>query len=209
MEESGPIPSITSFIFTVLAGSSIGKSSRKGAPMIIDVSKMKTVETFKVEGTEPWLSKIYSEFKTPKNTTAPLLRGSISVDARDPACVTVKGSIEYSPFVDCSRCGLGISWPISETIETRFLRDLPDFSDDLELDEASIEEFTLMDGKTFDLEELINDVVQLALPARLVQAGPNDECLVCDEKLSEPIHDVKDVDPLNPFRALKNIKLDS
>lgn len=177
--------------------------------MIVDVSKMKSVETIKVEGTEPWLSKIYSEFKTPKNATLPLLQAAISVDARDPACVTVKGSVDYTPFVDCSRCGIGISWPISETIETRFLRDIPEFSEDLELDEASIEEFTLKDGKTFDLEELINDVVQLALPPRLVRVGENDECLICDEKLSEPIHNVKEAESLNPFKALKNIKLDS
>jgi uncharacterized metal-binding protein YceD (DUF177 family) len=112
--------------------------------------------------------------------------------------------------VDCSRCGLAISWAISEKIETRFLRDISDLSDDLELNETSIEDFTLTNGKTFDLEELINDAVQLALPTRLIRVGANDECLVCDEKLAEPIQKSTDSESaLNPFRALKSLKLDS
>jgi len=178
--------------------------------MIVDVSKMKSIETFKIEGTEDWLSKIYAEFKTPKDAQKPLLQALISVDPRDPACVTVKGTVDYTPFVDCSRCGLAISWAISEKIETRFLRDISDLSDDLELNETSIEDFTLTNGKTFDLEELINDAVQLALPTRLIRVGANDECLVCDEKLAEPIQKSTDSESaLNPFRALKSLKLDS
>ena len=178
--------------------------------MIIDVSKMKSIEIFKIEGTEDWLSKIYAEFKTPKDAQRPLLKALVSVDARDPVCVTVKGTVDYTPFVDCSRCGLAISWAISESIETRYLRDISDLSDDLELDESSIEDFTLTNGKTFDLEELINDAVQLALPTRLIRVGANDECLVCDEKLSDPIQNSADSESaLNPFKALKNLKLDS
>jgi len=179
--------------------------------MIIDASKIKSTETIEITGREGWLQQIYASFPTPKGQTMPILTGSFLVDARDPLMVRIRGTLEYSPFVDCSRCALEITWPMKEEIDVRFLREAPEFEGELEVDlEASgLEDYILNNGKTFDLEVLLNDAIQLSLPTQLIQKNKSNQCLVCLKDLSNPIQLGTGTDDDNPFSVLKNLKMPS
>lgn len=178
--------------------------------MIIDASRIKSTETIVITGEEGWLTQIYASFPTPKGQAMPKLTGSFLIDARDPMTVNVRGTLEYAPFVDCSRCALEISWPINESIDVRFLREAPEFEDELEIDleAAGLEDYILDNGKTFDLEILLNDAIQLSLPTKLIKVGEDNNCLVCSKDLSAPLAlESNPAEDTNPFAVLKGIKL--
>lgn len=182
--------------------------------MLIDVSKINQTEKFEILGNEAWLEAIYNNFPTPGNLPTPKIKAIIDVDARDPACVSIKGEIDYAPYVDCSKCGLEITWPLHEKIDTKFLKELPEIEGDdltdLELEAQDLEEYTLVNGKFFNLETLINDAIQLALPTKLIKKDDQDNCLVCFKNTSGLIVISTDSDPVkSPFDALKKLKLDS
>jgi uncharacterized metal-binding protein YceD (DUF177 family) len=182
--------------------------------MMIDVSKINHTERFEILGNEEWLENIYKSFPPPPKMPSPKIKATIDVDARDPACVNVKGEVEYTPYVDCSKCGLEITWPLHEKIDTKFLKDLPTMDGEemteLELEAHNLDEYILVNGKFFNLETLINDAIHLALPTKLVKKDDQDNCLVCFKDTSGFIAISTDHDrSKSPFDALKNLKLDS
>lgn len=164
-----------------------------------------------ISGDEPWLQAIYDDF--PTESEKPKLTGELRLALEEgTGGVHVTGKLAYAPMVDCSRCCLAIAWPLDLNIDARFLPEAANASPkEKNLSRDELDAYDLQ-GHEMDLEELINDSVQTALPTSLVPVSEDgDSCQVCNADLrNDRLYgsDTEDQDKvLSPFAALKNVKL--
>ncbi len=181
--------------------------------MQIDVSKIVTnkPEEVVITGNEDWLSEIYALFPTVKGQEQPKITGKMSIARHEMNILSVKGYVEYMPFVDCSRCAIPISWSISESIEAY---GAVGKSPGLQTDEEDEDDISGSDDITdylqenfLNLELIVNEAIQLAIPLRTVPKSENDICQICFKAVgSEAVYCSNDNFSENPFKVLKNLK---
>ena len=159
-------------------------------------------------GNEPELELIYQHFPPPASAEKPLLTGKIQIACLTESHITVCGEVSYEPFVTCSRCSFPIRWPIKETLSYTLLEPSID-----EKDSPAQEN----DGSSFfhngewHLDEMINDIIVLAVPFQTIRRNPRDEsqCLECAKNISGSHVYSSDPEPQttdNPFHVLELIK---
>lgn len=189
--------------------------------MKLTVKDLKKEATVRIHGDEPWLDAIHSSFSLEEDDTcAPgiddkprRLKGELSLHTELSGCVIVRGRIEYEPLVPCSRCDLSVPVDLSQDVDALF-KPSPRARDDrreIALSSDDLEDRHILDGK-IDVEELLNDLVQTAVPAQSCQPEPgSDRCLYCKADLSAPRvfssggSDVVD-EPVSPFAKLAELK---
>ncbi|MBC7659657.1 MAG: DUF177 domain-containing protein [Chitinophagaceae bacterium] len=189
-----------------------------GVTMKVLVKDMREPKVINIQGTEPWLNEIYASFLGSEGFG---LKGQVTVTPEDYGLYTVEGKIEYVPLVGCSRCDREIPWPINRAISVRFIDrvaaessfeiegEVGDEMIERDLVSEDLDTYYLEPSGELDVEMVINDIVQTALPTRLILTDKNGKsCLVCHENIDTPIvyKDSADAD-MNPFAALKNLKL--
>ncbi len=178
--------------------------------MRISIRDLNPSLSLKIAGTEPWLARLYADFPLAE---APLT-GQLEVTYDDGAgTVAVTGHVDYQPTLECARCAKGIPWAFSLDVDAQFVAaELKPQDKELNLSESDLDTYYLEDDAV-DLEQLLNDVVQTAVPARAVKSNEDEtQCLVCEEDLtttrlysSDPT--VADAKPESPFAALKGLKV--
>jgi uncharacterized metal-binding protein YceD (DUF177 family) len=186
--------------------------------MKVLVKDMREPKTIDIQGSEPWLNEIYSTFLGNEGYG---LQGQIKVSPEEYGVFTVIGKVDYVPLVGCSRCDKEIPWPINKEINVRFIdRDAAeagfDFEDEegdedveREIDSQDIDTYYLDQSHQIDIEMVINDIVQTALPTRLILMNKDGKsCRICLDNIDTAVvyKDKNDVD-MSPFAALKNLKL--
>lgn len=140
-----------------------------------------------ITGNEPWLARIYADFPVPvtqDGAPAPLLTGHLKVALEAGGSVKVVGSIQYAPLVPCSRCDIRIPWPMNITVKARFVPDgINPQSREKNLTRAELDAYYL-EGDEADLEQLVNDLVQTALPTQVIAATDDEaNCRICGDDL--------------------------
>jgi uncharacterized metal-binding protein YceD (DUF177 family) len=177
--------------------------------MIIDISQLKQNQSVEINGQESWLDKIYDSFgKAPKDKEKPLITGKVDILVENPTYVQIIGSVEYSPYLDCSRCSLPITWPLKEEFDIYLLREKPQFAEEQDLDESEMSEYYMEDNRNFDLEVAINDALQTERPFSPVIKDEYDQCVPCGADLSSNLMgSSENADKASPFAALKDMKL--
>jgi uncharacterized metal-binding protein YceD (DUF177 family) len=167
-----------------------------------------------IQGSEEWLAPVYESFQTPPGSSKPLIKGWLEVVRETDEIFKVSGRIEFTPWVDCSRCGDAIPWNASGQFTYRAM---PQEMDEVE-DGSGERSFSFPDEDILtyqdlmlDIGELVNDQIQLAIPLQTVPRAENrSDCTVCGRSLesSEVFHDSEDDGAKNrPFDVLKNLKL--
>jgi uncharacterized metal-binding protein YceD (DUF177 family) len=168
--------------------------------------------TIPIAGDEPWLSFIYQSFAI-KGQTQPKLTGEVTVTPAPYDVFTIKGQVRFHPLVNCGRCQDLITWEIERPIDARYLAryeaDEAEEGEDVEVDltPQDLDSYYLQDG-WIDLEPVINDVVQTALPNRLIKVTADGKnCVVCLENIEDQLVYEEERSPdASPFAKLKGLK---
>jgi uncharacterized metal-binding protein YceD (DUF177 family) len=180
--------------------------------MRVHLFDLKPSKQLQILGTEPWLDKIYADFPAtePGSKERPHITGTLTLMLEESGSVLVTGHIDFAPVVSCTRCDLGIAWPLHFDLTTRFLTDPvnEDATRERLLTTAELDAYYL-EADEVDLEQLINDTVQTGIPAHILATtddGAN--CRVCLADLTEPqAYGERDTGEASPFAALRGLKL--
>lgn len=182
--------------------------------MKLKAEDLRSPKTITISGDEPWLHLIYESFgmKT-AGPEAQRITGSLTVTPSTYGLYDVTGEVQFTPSVSCSRCEDMIPWEISRKIKVRYLEQSPieDEEEELErdLEPSDMDAYYIDAQGMIDLEVVINDFIQTALPSRLVKtAADGKSCLICHKDVSERAVFQDAVKPEeSPFAVLKNLKL--
>ena len=180
--------------------------------MRVHLFDIKPTKQVQILGTESWLDRIYADFPATEDgrKERPQISGTLTLQLEESGSVLVTGHIDYAPVVSCTRCDLGIPWPLHFDLSTRFLPDPvnEDSSRERLLTTAELDAYYL-ESDEVNLEALINDTVQTGIPAHILATtddGAN--CRICLTDLTEPqAYGERDSADLSPFAALKGLKL--
>lgn len=190
-------------------------------PMKVSVKDLRKPSSIKIHGDEPWLEAIHTSFALEADDTcAPgvedkprRLKGEIHLQADAAGCVRVTGHIDFEPLVPCSRCDLRIPVDASQDVDALFKPEPREADDRREINLSADDlETRFIEGGKVDLEELVNDAVQTAIPFQTCQTEPGtDRCRFCKADLSAPRvfstggEGVDEV-PDSPFAKLAELK---
>jgi uncharacterized metal-binding protein YceD (DUF177 family) len=176
--------------------------------MKININAINPTLVVEISGSEPWLKNIYADYFQKDEKDQALLTGKITFQAAEAGTFGVTGNLKFVPKLPCSRCEKNINWPLDITIDLRYL---PELSNSLEkeknLTQDDLESYYI-EGSRIDLEVLVNDMVNDALPLRVQHTKEGDSnCLECGKDLSgEKVWSSQDEKP-SPFAMLKGLKL--
>lgn len=183
--------------------------------MKIPVKDMREALKVSIQGDEAWLAEIYASFLGNEGRG---IQGEVVICPEPYGVYSVKGQISYVPKVSCSRCELAIPWPIERAIDVRFIdRDGSGFEiegDDEESDEGDLtpedlDTYYLGNEGEIDLEMIVNDLVQTAIPTRTIALSADGKsCAICLEDVAKPlVFEDGNKEDQSPFAVLKNLKL--
>ncbi|MES2745028.1 MAG: DUF177 domain-containing protein [Bdellovibrionota bacterium] len=184
--------------------------------MKLPVKDLRDSKIHTIKGDEAWLSDIYSSFSAIDTP----LTGHIGVKPEAYGLYSVQGHVDFTPFIECARCAEPLGYPIHRDISVRFIdRDKAEAGFDIEgedgdeviereLDSQDLDTYYVESHGEIDLEMVVNDFVQTALPTRVICANVDKTCGV-DLKDAESglVHKDKADFDSSPFAALKNLKL--
>lgn len=184
--------------------------------MKISINDLNPSRRLPISGSETWLARLYGDFPAPEGS-APPITGELELTRDDGGCVTVTGALNYAPFLPCSRCAKPLPWPLRMEVEARYYpEDVNPAPREKNLSKADLDAYYLIDHAV-DLEELVNDAVQTALPSQILSVDGNGEnCAVCQEDVSTPYVYIEDEtkkpgaepdEKASPFAVLKGLKL--
>jgi uncharacterized metal-binding protein YceD (DUF177 family) len=183
--------------------------------MKLKAEDLRSPKTIPITGDEPWLGLIYESFDI-KGAVPPERRitGSLTIIPSNYGLYQIEGAVQFTPTVACSRCEDRIPWEISRKIKVRYLEQAPleeDAEEEIEreLEPSDMDAYYIDAQGMIDLEIVINDFIQTALPTRLVKtASDGKSCLICHKDVSEKAVFKDEIKPeQSPFAVLKNLKL--
>lgn len=170
--------------------------------------------SIKIAGDEDWLKKIYEDFRNvpegaPSGVGKSPITGEFLLTKETAGFVRVKGKIVFKPFVDCSRCAEEIPWDIDQDINVvyRPSNELKVFHKEHSLSREELDHYYI-EGGVIDLEALVNEWIQMAIPMQTVPACTGDgHCSLCKRDMSEErVYGTPDDDDANPFAVLKQLR---
>ena len=165
----------------------------------------------KVNGDEPWLDSIYQSFPLPNGESEQaVVSAHFSLTLEEAGSVLVEGELRFQPRVSCSRCDKALTWQVNEKVCVRFLPALHnDAPKEKNLSRDELDVYFIEDD-TVDLEQLINDTIQTALPTQyLPLASDGKTCTICNVDVSgERVYGRgNESQQASPFSVLKGLKL--
>lgn len=184
--------------------------------MKIRLEDINSPKTIILNGLEPWLDGIYQSFPYPPDQSKPLITGELRLrNLADGMSIDVQGTLSYQPFVDCSRCGIPITWAIAADFHARFIppaRQDPEPGErDEILTEAKAECYEIDLDHSINLEPLINDRIQVEIPLQTVKKSEDlQDCQVCGKSVADDrvyAESSGNTAKENPFAALKDLKV--
>ncbi|HYX32083.1 MAG TPA: DUF177 domain-containing protein [Oligoflexus sp.] len=184
--------------------------------MKLKAEELRSPLTVTISGDEPWLGLIYQSFdmKGPAPSER-RITGSLKVTPTNYGLYDIEGDVQFTPSVSCSRCEDQIAWPIQRKIKVRYLEQTPldeeEIKEEIErdLEPSDMDAYYIDPQGMIDLEVVVNDFIQTALPTRLVKTSADGKsCLICHKDVSEKTVFKDAVKPEHsPFAVLKNLKL--
>ncbi|NRA65592.1 MAG: DUF177 domain-containing protein [Pseudobacteriovorax sp.] len=174
--------------------------------MLIDTRDLRTSQVIDIIGNEEFLNSVYKVF--PKLYEQPLT-GKILVSRTEYDGISVKGTISFTPKVDCSRCTEAIPWPLDKAFEVVYRPAIEASEGQIDLPPQDLETYYLSDDEKIDLTQLLIDFTAGELPSQLVKKSEDQKsCLVCDKDISKDVvFESGEQFDNNPFAILKGLKL--
>lgn len=177
--------------------------------MKIDLLDIDPQVNVTINGDEPWLESIYRSFESNPNTpAAPRLSGTMTVKKTGYGTYATTGDVKFSPLVACGRCDQLLSWPLDLhfTIDCREEKKSSETARERDLKESEMEIFYFSGGH-IDLELILNEMIQIALPSQTVQKDDRDQCMVCHKDLRDDLaYGSREAAKENPFAVLKKLQ---
>ena len=140
-----------------------------------------------IGGSEEWLNDLYASFAH----TSDVASGKVT------------------PHIDCSRCGETITWPIDESVDVVFRPFVsePEGGKEISLTKDDVDQY-IIEGGTVDIEGLINDLVQMAIPINTVMLNESEAaCKICGLAVTEDkVYGEGEPEKVSPFAVLKKLK---
>ena len=157
-------------------------------------------------GQDPWLLRVAKDL-TPDSPDTSNISGNISLHSDTAGFVHANGHVSADALLPCSRCGrtqkIHLESPISATFRPPYSEHAPR---DLALESEDFEVYFIEQGQV-DLEVLVNDVLQCALPAQIICEEGDLEGCVGDDYGSDLVYgDNKPLEKESPFAILKSLK---
>lgn len=181
--------------------------------MRFKIEQLREPVKVEIKGDEPWLDYIYKSFNQKQGPGQPLLTGYFTVSPDQYGAFHVKGEVSYTPQVSCGRCELLIPWEIKRKIDVRYLVPYRDEDEDQtgrekDLTPEDLDDYYI-ENDEIDVEISINDLIQTALPSRLIKLTPDGKaCAICLENVETAVaYEQKSAPENSPFAVLKNLKL--
>jgi uncharacterized metal-binding protein YceD (DUF177 family) len=158
-------------------------------------------------GQDPWLAQVAKDL-APDSPETSNIRGNVSLHADTAGFVHASGHVTADAMLPCSRCGhpkkVHLESGISATFRPPYNEQAPR---ELALESEDFDVYFIEQGQV-DLEILLNDVLQCALPTQVICAegdlegcgggSENDDDLVYGEN--------KPLEKESPFAVLKSLK---
>lgn len=173
--------------------------------MKINIHSINPTLVLEITGNEAWLKNIYALYQKPGADAQPLT-GRIRLHEEEAGTYLVTGEMSFTVAVPCDLCERTLAMPVNLSIDTRYL---PGMINTIEreknLSRADLDAYYIEDEE-IDLEELINDTINDALPSRVV--CPPKDGISCTGKdvTDDRVWSSKD-EKDSPFAALKGLKL--
>ncbi len=179
--------------------------------MRFKIEELREPKQIEIKGDEPWLALIYKSFGLHGREDEPRLSGYFHISPNQYGAFHVKGEISFTPKVSCGRCELQIPWEIKRTLNVRYLlpfKDEDGVEAERDLSPEDLDDYYI-ENDEIDIELSINDIVQTAIPSRLIKLTPDGKaCAVCLENVEEAVvYEQKGAAENNPFAILKDLKL--
>jgi uncharacterized metal-binding protein YceD (DUF177 family) len=183
--------------------------------MKLKAEDLRSPKTITISGDEPWLGLIYESFELKGTVPVPRrITGSLTITPSTYGLYQIEGAVQFTPTVPCSRCEDMIPWEISRKIKVRYLEQTPveegeEEEVERELEPSDMDAYYIDAQGMIDLEVVVNDFIQTALPTRLVKTTANGKsCLICHKDVSDKTVFKDELKPeQSPFAVLKNLKL--
>lgn len=179
--------------------------------MRFKIDQLREPVRVEIKGDEPWLDFIYKSFRQKKGADASVLTGYFTVTPDQYGAFHVQGEVSYTPLVSCGRCEMLIPWEIKRRIDVRYLvpyRDEEGESGETDLAPEDLDDYYI-ENDELDVEVSINDLIQTALPSRLIKLTSDGKaCAVCLENVETAVvYEQKTAAETSPFAVLKGLKL--
>jgi len=178
--------------------------------MRLDIDQLVETTTVTISGNEQWLRGVYTAFPTPKGRAEPKLTGTLKVSAYRNESLTVDGSLNYEPYIDCSRCAEPIQWPLNPSINVEYRHRSPsDLPREHNLSKEELDHYHFDADRHLDVEALVNEFIHLSIPMKIIRRTTDgSSCLVCAADLTEDVvfQDQREPTKANPFEVLQQLK---
>ena len=175
--------------------------------MKIDLAKCEAYKDFslKMEGQEDWLESIYKNFPTPQSCVKPLLTASLVYKMHNKDLGEIKVSLQYTPYVNCSRCNKKIPWCVVEDVTYSLVSS--EARQEMGLANTLDQSIYFFKDRVLDIVPMLQELVYLAIPSRTILVNKDsDTCGICSEEISSSrvFSTATTSDNLAPFSELKN-----
>ena len=168
--------------------------------MIIQLSKITKEMAYELNGSEDWMEEIYQGIPTSDPKASPL-QVSIRIKPLPEKKFHLDAKLEFSPFLDCSRCGIPIEWPIKKTFSLVFEPTPSTFEKEIDLKTEDLDKYYYKNNE-IDVEPILNDLVQTSLPTKVIKKSSNQKnCQVCKKDIDKPLVFESNEEKSNPFSA--------
>lgn len=177
--------------------------------MKIELSAINPQVKVAITGDESWLASIYESFESDRDSAeTPRLSGSLTIDKTSYGTFTTTGQLQFAPYVACGRCDQLLTWPLdlSFSLDCRQETKPTEIVRERDLKESELEIF-YFSGDSIDLELILNEMIQIALPTQTIKRDDNGQCIVCHKDLRDDLaYGSRDTARENPFAALKKLQ---
>ena len=154
---------------------------------------------------DPWLSRMAKDL-TPDAPETSNISGNISLHADTAGFVHASGHVKADATLPCSRCGhtqkVHVKSEISATFRPPYSEHAPR---DLALESEDFDVYFIEQGQV-DLEILVNDVLQCALPAQVFCSEDDPEGCGGESHEDLVYGENKPLEKESPFAVLKSLK---
>lgn len=180
--------------------------------MRFKVEELRNPVPIVIKGDEVWLREIYATFDQKKPGEGPLITGEMTLTPADYGVYYLEGELAYTPSVPCGRCVDRIPWEIKRSFSLRFLTPYQDEESDEPLEKdltpEDLDDYYI-ENKEIDIEPVLNDLIQTALPTRLIKTTADGKaCAICLEDIEKPlVYEQQSAADASPFAVLKKLKL--
>lgn len=179
--------------------------------MKINIHSINPTLVLQLEGNEAWLKTIYDLYQRPGAGAKPLT-GSIRLHEEAAGSYLVTGSLAMTAVMPCDLCGQTLPCDLEISIDVRYLPAVTNMLErEKNLSRSDLDAYFIEDEE-IDLETLLNDSINDALPTRLVHDQKDGKsCVERDQSLGgdetgDKVWTSKD-EKDSPFAALKDVKL--